>query len=1089
MTTVRQMKQIELAILTEIRGEVAPAPTLDSKFVPQANKPERLVEILERIRDGLPVDATAIGVVERQVDYYTDAVKLLGFLSPAGRLTCAGRALLSLDVNARWARFAIAFEHSVCGQAWVEWYRAKSLCNVDHRTAKQFLTQAAGLSGEMLVRRSGTLSGWWRAFVPFHPARQSEPAPRTRQLRLEALGQTAVLDTRESARVVQALGPGTALLRVATGFLSIGGFEILAAPLRESWLRLLVGYDAAVLSVADILKSFRRSIEDGPPSSSKQSTLRNLHHNMSTGQASVRYFDPRHKPHVHAKVYLFDEYAAFVTSANLSNSGLRTNIEGGYVVRDSSSIEYFRTRFDELFEAAQDLRKGMLDELEKSWVFHPLVEPYLLYLYVLLALYPRVDDLSHRSERQLAKFQELIVGAVLQSLREHRGALLVSPTGTGKTVMSGHIATVLQQRREIERIFVLCPNEGLKRKWKAEADQFRVHMQVITHGIVQGKGKPSDGVEKRLQRELSRAHSSDLVIVDESHVFRNPETNGFENLDRFVGQRSNAGTPRLLLLSATPMSKGLDDLNAQLTLVGAASLDAIDGVARSPGVVNVTLPFIIKHFGTDGRGGPGIALEYPQGLLYFGRIRTATMRYPATCEAVFEHIEKLQLRFRRPTLDFRQMQVVMPGIDVPADARSRSASGLLKLILLRRAESSPRAARETVERLINPPDDWPLEPDDPAEFRACLEELLRLLPAPEEDQKLCVLVTMLKARPKRQRVLIFSMWSATVNYLAETLPALLGGKARTARITGEMPPEQRRTILQRFAPTAQGLPHRSRKDDIDILIATDAIAEGQDLQDADVLVNYDLPWTPLLLVQRVGRVDRPTKRERQIDLWNFYPSGDAFERQVRLWHRLDGRADLYARMSKTHVIGEHDRQLGDLAAGDLGLVGDFYADKIDFAQLRLHYAESLPTSELLRDRASASKENEEKASALPIGIRSCKAGSRAGIFALLRVGQSLSCVFRPEAGGDLEVSPGPSSQEALLQNVRTAPETTLMPLPSRFDEDLVALVEEFAISSKVDVDEVTVVATEAIIIAGLARPQSVDAADSLAGATTPQLAE
>jgi len=325
MATVRQMKQIELAILTEIRGEVAPAPTLDSKFVPQANKPERLVEILERIRDGLPVDATAIGVVERQVDYYTDAVKLLGFLSPAGRLTCAGRALLSLDVNARWARFAIAFEHSVCGQAWVEWYRAKSLCNVDHRTAKQFLTQAAGLSGEMLVRRSGTLSSWWRAFVPFHPARQSEPAPRTRQLRLEALGQTAVLDTRESARVVQTLGPGTALLRVATGFLSIGGFEILAAPLRESWLRLLVGYDAAVLSVADILKSFRRSIEDGPPSSSKQSTLRNLHHNMSTGQASVRYFDPRHKPHVHAKVYLFDEYAAFVTSANLSNSGLRTD--------------------------------------------------------------------------------------------------------------------------------------------------------------------------------------------------------------------------------------------------------------------------------------------------------------------------------------------------------------------------------------------------------------------------------------------------------------------------------------------------------------------------------------------------------------------------------------------------------------------------------------------------------------------------------------------------------------------------------------------------------------------------------------------
>lgn len=1062
---MNQLTGLEAAALAGVREEVAAAPSIAKELVPQANTPERLVKALELTRDGLPVDERSLGVSPRQVGYYTDAVKLLGLLSEEGRLTCAGRALLTLEGNARWARFAIAFEQSACGQAWVAWCRVKSICNVDPDTAAPFVGQVTSLADTTFKRRASTLRRWWRRFIPHHPALQMGPTSRTQRSRPEAFGQTAVLDSRESARVVQALGPGTCLLRVATGFLSVDGFEILAKPLRESWLRLLVGYESTFSSVADLLTSFRRSVEDGPPTLSKQFVVRNLHRNISTGQVRVRYFDPRYKPHVHAKLYLFDEFAAFVTSANLSRSGLRTNIEGGYVVRDSAAIEYYRNRFDELFDRAEDFRQGMLDELEKSWVFHPLVDPYLLYLRVLLALYPRVDELSQRTERQLARFQELIVAVVIKRLRDHRGALLVSPTGTGKTVMSAYLATVLQRKREIERIFVLCPNEGLRRKWKAEADLFRVHMQVITHGIVQGKGKPSEGVEQRLQRELSQAHSSDLVIVDESHVFRNPDTNGFENLDRFVGQRSSEGTPRLLLLSATPMSKGLPDLNAQLDLVGVQQLERIDDVARSSGVVNVTLPFIIKHFGTDGHGGSGIGLEYPEGLLFFAKIRTRTQRYPATCEAVFEHIEKLSLRFRTPTLNFREIQVVMPGIDVPGDTRSRSASGLLKLILLRRAESSPRAARETIERLLAPPNDWPLEPEDPAAFRASLSDVLRLLPSPDADQKLLALIALLKSRRKGQRLLIFSMWAATVNYLADNLKRLLGDNARIASITGDIPSEQRRTILQRFAPAAQGQSHSARRDDIRILIATDAIAEGQDLQDADVLINYDLPWTPLLLVQRVGRVDRPTKKqERTIDLWNFYPSGDSFERQVRLWHRLDGRADLYARMSKTHVIGEHDRQLEVLAESDLGLVRDFYDEKLTFERLRDHYAESLPTSELLRDRASASKEYEQQAAALPVGIRSCKVGNRPGVFALLRVDNVLACVFKPNDGGRIEISPEAFSHETQLHHVRASPSTMLQPLPPQFDERLSELVQEFADGGNIEADRVTVMAAEAIVV-------------------------
>src|SRR5690349_16731341 len=92
-----------------------------------------------------------------------------------------------------------------------------------------------------------------------------------------------------------------------------------------------------------------------------------------------------------------------------------------------------------------------------------------------------------------------------------------------------------------------------------------------------------------------------------------------------------------------------------------------------------------------------------------------------------------------------------------------------------------------------------------------------------------------------------------------------------------------------------------------------------------------------LLIQRVGRVDRPTKHRRTIELWNFYPGSEAFERQVGLWRRLGNRADLHERFSRTHVLGEHDRQLENLTERDLGLIREFNEDKITFEDLRQNY--------------------------------------------------------------------------------------------------------------------------------------------------------
>ena len=1035
-----------------------PEEKLDGKRVPQADEPDRILQLVERINQHLPIDAEGLGIAPRQVDYYTQAAQILGLVSSKNRLQAAGRALLTLDDRARRARLALAFENSGCGRAWAKWYGAPSLVEVQPKSAQNFILDAVDLHGETIGRRASTLKKWMRAWMPFHPAVNPEAGVALGTRKPKALGHIAVLDSGRSRQVVQALGPGTALLRCATAYLSVGGYELLVEPLSGAELRLLVGSESTFKSVEQILERFRESITTGPPTPAKQNAIRELHRSVVTGSVKVHLFDPRYKPQLHAKVYLFDEHAVYVTSANLSKGGLQSNIECGYVVHERNAIEYYRKRFDDLFQRATELTQEVLRELEESWAFEPLTTPYLLYLRVLAELFPKVPHLSNETHRRLADYQELIVGAVLQALRELRGALLVSPTGTGKTVMACYVAKVLSQQQNVQRIIVVCPNPRLRRTWEDEFHRFGLHPKVVTHGIVQGKGEPAEGKDERLRRLLSDARETDLVIVDECHAFRNQETNGFGTLHQFVGRREASHTPRLLLLSATPMSKSLEDLNALLELVSEAPLQEIDDIVKSRRVVNVTLPFIIQHFGTDKRGKHGTGLRFGKELRHFGRIQVRTLLYPSPAQQAFEYISKMSFRFRRAPTAAEQRRI--EGEDTPSTGDMAASAGFLRLTLMRRAESSPRALQRTLEYLLSVYEDL-LVPEDREAFNASLHELLRLAEPTPEDTKLAELVRALRERAAGQRVLVFSQWTDTVEYLKEALSKALP-QERIESLTGRLTTKERGKLIRRFAPSAQGRSRRARSDDIDVLIATDAIAEGENLQDATIVVNYDLPWTPLSLIQRVGRVDRPTRQVRTIEVLNFYPGDDLFERQVRLWQSLGERSRMYDKMSRTQVVGEHDRDLSRVDEHDIGLVRDFDKGGSDFEQLRREYSR-VPASTYLLDRAETLKRDISRANALPFGVRSCKRGPRAGIFALLRVGSGLRCIFWPADGSAAEESPVPLLHDELLRYVKATPETEQPEEPPSSKLELGSLVRQWAEKEKLEDDAVTVICAETIV--------------------------
>lgn len=252
-------------------------------------------------------------------------------------------------------------------------------------------------------------------------------------------------------------------------------------------------------------------------------------------------------------------------------------------------------------------------------------------------------------------------------------------------------------------------------------------------------------------------------------------------------------------------------------------------------------------------------------------------------------------------------------------------------------------------------------------------ELLTLMMAditPEHDSKLQTLFELLDEKmvhpinEGNKKVLIFSAFSDTAEYLYEHVSQYMKEKygLNTAVITGTI--EGKTTIkgfkatlnnvLTCFSPVSKGrdLLMPNRADEIDILIATDCISEGQNLQDCDYLVNYDIHWNPVRIIQRFGRIDRIGSQNAYIQLVNFWPDmtlDDYINLKSRVETRMkisvmtstgdddllnpEEKGDLEYRKQQLQRLQEEVVDLEDMSSGisimDLGL-NEFRLDLLEY---------------------------------------------------------------------------------------------------------------------------------------------------------------
>lgn len=454
------------------------------------------------------------------------------------------------------------------------------------------------------------------------------------------------------------------------------------------------------------------------------------------------------------------------------------------------------------------------------------------------------------------------------------GAILADAVGLGKTHIALDIS--VERVRTGHDLVVVVP-ASLRHHWKPLLAKVRGPWRLVSHAQL------SRGVA------LRPARGPRLVVVDEAHRFRNPRTVRYGALARLVSGAPSGRAANVLLLTATPVNNSVEDLYSLVRLflpddglrdVGVPSLLAAfrpgrTGAVHDPVQVRAVVRAVQvrrSRFLVEQRFGalapPGSGVGFPR------RAAPSLVRYqdPALEERV-RGIEALRL-----------------------DAYGPGAAPLIRLGLLKRLDSSPAAfgtsttrlrasLRDVVKaaaagRLLRPGLRWtdgdvdPLqlsildvlaEPAPPdvdlatlmASTLADIEVLQELEHAAGDRAPKLVALASLLDRLAPAKVVVFTEYRDT----AEELWRRLSRSFRVGRVDGGgawlgARPAGRRAVVERFAPLASGRPAPPDRERVDVLIATDVLSEGLNLQDASHVVSYDLPWNPVRLLQRIGRVER-----------------------------------------------------------------------------------------------------------------------------------------------------------------------------------------------------------------------------------------
>ena len=450
-------------------------------------------------------------------------------------------------------------------------------------------------------------------------------------------------------------------------------------------------------------------------------------------------------------------------------------------------------------------------------------------------------------------------------------ALLADEVGLGKTIEAGLVLSEYQARGRVGRALVIAP-PSLVHQWREElSSKFGIDARTTEDAAFRsdpdrfwrGGGVAVASLataRSPRQRDLVTAEPWDLVIVDEAHTVKNAATESYALVSRITSRF-------LLLLTATPVENEIEELYNLVSLI-------------RPGQLGGRAPFL-RRFSDTKLGASEAARTELRGLLAQVMVRNTRALSGVDLPPRFARTLLVQPDPAEHEL-YEQLARALRALG------ARGRTGLLLSILLQEAGSSPLAVRATLGKIA-------ANPAHPAQVREALEPAMRVARDATGTGKAAALLRTLEDADGG--TVVFTRFRATLDFLAALLSR--AGVPHEA-IDGNVPAPLRAEAIERVRRTGG------------VLLSTEVGAEGLNLQFLRHVVNFDLPWNPMRIEQRIGRVHR-IGQDQPVEIVNFCLAGSIEERILAV---LDERINLF-----------------ELVVGELEMILGYLEDERDFADL------------------------------------------------------------------------------------------------------------------------------------------------------------
>ncbi|MFA5406322.1 MAG: helicase-related protein [Candidatus Nanoarchaeia archaeon] len=754
--------------------------------------------------------------------------------------------------------------------------------------------------------------------------------------------------------VLKAIAKDSEGFKCAVGYFYLEGLiEIINSLKNLKEIDILMGFQTSKPTKSQLIKAFKdkfNSLDDNTKPAIK--LFYQLVRDYRTLKVRVYFGDDKQPERLHSKAYLFlrditkksllDRYkAAVIGSSNLTPSGLVGNTELNTIITEPNELETVELWFDNLWDkGTEDFEKlkvsdAIIEALEESKFKEDLKDSFIFIepkeFFKILIKFLNADYLFEEFKKsKLLQFQYVDFIRVLNNFnsKNYRGCFVTSSVGLGKSYVAAQIAKYFLSSGK--KVLVIAP-AGLVHnddQWPRYLKEFDIFDKVTLYSMGKLQKRPDVFKFKKFTKKY------DLIIVDEAHNYRNPDSYRTRNIKKIIDENGDA---KVLFLTATPINTSLDDLYNLVKLFHRKGQSLLfDKLVRGLGdLINLFKNKEYEELRTKEKESLSIVQEEIEKEMFVKSTRE-------TIKTSADYIDELKsfsgvdiTKISDPDVDeiqytlADQYKSVVNGIvdfitsltaahlRILDPEKGIRLGGFFKWILYKRFESDISSYYLTLKRLskknsmiqlsIEKQNLKYLEDDEYEDdintsfqinFKEKLGEVINKIKKGsgqehldilddlkqdtylinqeikkiesfiksgckilfDNDEKIEKLNDIIK-KSKNRKILIFTEYKDTLKAIKEYLKDVV--KSEEIRYI-DSNTKNKQSIINKFNEPG---------DELRIIITTDTLSEGFNISGADIVINFDIPYNPVRIIQRIGRATR-LDNPKEIKVLNFRPDDD-----------------------------------------------------------------------------------------------------------------------------------------------------------------------------------------------------------------------